>query len=289
MDFRVLALLPLASLLLLLVLFPLIELFRLALSTVQLEAGGLRQTYTGMDNLRTALGDQVFGVALRNTLIFVGLTTLAQILLGTALAVFVQRAGRIRRLAQSLLLWPIVVAPVVVSVVWWLILNSRIGALNAALDAVGLPEQGWLSSTLSLFAVMVVDVWHWTPVVFLIVFAAVQGADPELREAALVDGANERQVFRYITLPQILPAIGAAALIRAIGGVKTFDEVFILTGGGPGISSEIVSTFVHRLYSDQLEVGYASMVSVFTILIVVVFAVGIWALRRFFQAIGGAA
>jgi len=112
---------------------------------------------------------------------------------------------------------------------------------------------------------VLVDVWHWVPFVFLILFAAVEGLPREVLEAGRVDGATRWQLLWRVTLPLLMPAITVAFLFRAILAFKAFDEVFLLTGGGPGTSSELLSLHLYKVFFEQNQLGYGAMLSVFTI------------------------
>jgi multiple sugar transport system permease protein len=124
----------------------------------------------------------------------------------------------------------------------------------------------WLGvPSLALWSVILVDIWHWVPFVFLILFAAVEGLPREVLEAGRVDGATRWQLLWHVTLPLLMPAITVAFLFRSILAFKAFDEVFLLTGGGPGTSSELLSLHLFKVFFEQNQLGYGAMLSVFTI------------------------
>jgi multiple sugar transport system permease protein len=123
----------------------------------------------------------------------------------------------------------------------------------------------WLGSpSLALWSVVIVDIWHWTPFVFLILFAAVEGLPQDVIEAGHVDGASGWQLLRYVTLPLLMPALTVAFLFRSILAFKAFDEVYLLTGGGPGTSSELLSLHLYRVFFEQNQLGYGALLSVLT-------------------------
>jgi multiple sugar transport system permease protein len=129
-----------------------------------------------------------------------------------------------------------------------------------------------------VFSIIVVDIWHWTPLVFILIYAAIQGIEPELVEAAEVDGATESQVYRHIVIPLLLPAIAAATLIRLTMGAKAFDEMYVLTKGGPGTATTLVSLYIRNVFFDRLDLGYGAAISVLVILaisvVVILIAIG---------------
>jgi multiple sugar transport system permease protein len=133
-----------------------------------------------------------------------------------------------------------------------------------------MPHQSWLASTTwALPTLVVVDVWHWTPVVFLLVLAGLASIDQTLYEAARVDGASEWRIFWRITLPLLAPTLAIAAMARAILGFKVFDEIFLLTNGGPGTSTEVVSTYVRDVFFEQFNMGYGAFLGITIVLLLI--------------------
>ena len=126
---------------------------------------------------------------------------------------------------------------------------------------------------LALASVVIVDVWHWTSFLFLIMLAGVESLPYELGEAARVDGANEIQVYRHIFLPLLRPTIIVALMLRTILAFKVFDQIFLLTGGGPGTSSEVISLYVYKVFFVQGRMGYGALLALITALIMSVFVV----------------
>ncbi len=167
---------------------------------------------------------------------------------------------------RTLMIIPILVPPVAIGSMFKLMYNYDFGLFNQILAVVGLGPVSWLGSpSLALWSVVLVDIWHWVPFVFLILFAAVEGLPREVLEAGRVDGATRWQLLWRVTLPLLMPAITVAFLFRAILAFKAFDEVFLLTGGGPGTSSELLSLHLYKVFFEQNQLGYGAMLSVFTI------------------------
>jgi multiple sugar transport system permease protein len=147
-----------------------------------------------------------------------------------------------------------------------LMFNYDFGLFNQMLAAVNMNPVSWLGSTsLSLISVIIVDIWHWVPFIFLILFAAVDGLPKEVLEAGRVDGATRLQLLWKVTLPLLRRAIIVALLFRSILAFKTFDEVYLLTGGGPGTSSELLSLHLYKVFFEQNQLGYGALLSLFTI------------------------
>jgi multiple sugar transport system permease protein len=146
--------------------------------------------------------------------------------------------------------------------------------LNKVLTTFGLPEQAWLDTGPGAMASLVaLDVWHWSPVVFLFLYTGLKGIGADVLEAARVDGASEAAVLRRIVLPLLMPAIGAVALVRVVMGVKVFDEMYLLTAGGPNGATTLVSQRVQLWFFQDLKYGDASAFSLLVIAITVVLMV----------------
>lgn len=274
------AILPFAAFLAVFAVYPLAQLVRMAFSDVQLEQGLFTWSFAGVANFVRLLDDPIAVRAVVVTTIFTVSAVPASIVLGTLAAVLVDRSTLFTGLARNVILWPAVIAPVVVSLMWLLILSPNLGALNNLLATLGLPGQGWLGSpTGAMGAIIAVDVWHWTPVVFLIVYTALRGMDADVLAAARVDGASERQLLWHIVIPLLRPALLAAALIRLVMCVKAFDEVYLLTRGGPGSATTLVTLHIRNVFFDRVELGYGASYSV-VIVAVVAAVLALWAAGR---------
>lgn len=279
--FRTLSLLPFLVIVVLFGLYPFARVILMSFSRVDVMGGGMRTSWVGADNFVRALGSAAVRHSLVITFMFVVASTVLSVVLGTATAILTDRATRLQRLAQNILVWPAIIAPVVVSVLWVLILNPQIGVLNTLLGTLGLPEQGLLGSgTGAMAAVIGVDVWHWTPLVYLLVYSALKGIDPEILEAAALDGASAARAVRHVVLPMLAPALLAAVALRTVMGVKVFDEMYLLTRGGPGDSTTIISLLIRGIVFDDVDLGYGSAVSLVTVGSVLVVAMLILTGRR---------
>jgi multiple sugar transport system permease protein len=265
------ALIPFVAFGLLFAAYPLIEVGRMALSDVEIRGGVFQWSWAGFDNFAEVLSDPHSGRAIANTVIFVVASVVLSLVVGLVLALVVDRAVVMLPIARNMLVWPAVVAPVVVSLIWLLILSPTAGGLNKVLYTLGLPTQGWLGDgPTAMAAVIVVDVWHWTPVVFLFLYTALKGIDSSSLEAARVDGASEGAVIRHVVLPALRPAIAAVIIVRVIMGVKAFDEMYLLTAGGPDFATTLVTQHIKSLFFDNLEFGQASAFAFVVVLLTAV-------------------
>jgi multiple sugar transport system permease protein len=263
------AVLPFGVFMALFAVYPMVELIRMAFSKVRFERGQFLWSGAGLANFVQILDDAVAWKSVVNTVVFIGTTVPLTILLGTLLAILVDRAVLLHGVARNVVLWPAVITPVVISVMWLLILSPNVGVLNKVLASVGLPGQGLLGHGAgAMFSIILVDVWHWTPVVFLLVYTALRALDADILQAARVDGANEWQVLWRIVLPLLRPALAVAVVIRLIMGVKAFDEMYLLTRGGPENSTTLISLHIRNVFFDRLDLGYGAAFSLIVVLVV---------------------
>ncbi|WP_233809432.1 carbohydrate ABC transporter permease [Paraburkholderia sp. HP33-1] len=235
------------------------------------------RSFIGLANYRSVIADDEFGTSFVNTIQFMIVASIAEVLFGLALALLFVRAFPGRRIALPLAVLPMMLSTLVCSAIWRNWLNYR-GFLNALLAAADLPPVPWLSDPhLALWSLMLVDVWQWTPMAFLVILAGLQSIPPEIAEAARIDGANDWQCLRYITLPLVAPQVALAMLLRSIDTFKLFDKVYALTGGGPGNATQTLSTYIYDTGFRFFNVGPASAASVLMLVTCAVLVSGyIW-------------
>jgi len=220
---------------------------------------GAPPRFIGVENYLRLLGDPRFHAAVKVSAIFMLVATAAEVMLGVALALLVNRPFRGQTIVQGILLVPMITSPVAVGTIWYILYNGKIGPLTYFVDRLGFGVQDWLGSTLTaLPAIILADVWEWTPFVFLLALSGLQGIPETVVEAARIDGASAWKVWWYITLPLLRGVIVAAAILRAMDALKIFDTIFIMTGGGPGRSTESASLLVYRTAFTHFEFGYAA-------------------------------
>jgi multiple sugar transport system permease protein len=266
------SLLPAVVLFLVLTVYPMLRLFQMSVSTVSFSGGAERMAFDPLANLALLRADPVLRPAILNTLVFVAGSVTVEMIVGLALAIVVSRIARGKGLVRTIVILPILVPPVAIGSMWRLIYNYDFGVLNQAVELFGLPHVNWLGSpNLALLSVIMVDVWHWVPFIFLILFAAVEGLPVEIIEAAHIDGATFGQITRHVMLPLLLPATVIAFTFRAILAFKAFDEVFLLTAGGPGTATDLVSLHLYDVFFVQNQLGYGAMLSIALILAIVSF------------------
>ena len=224
---------------------------------------GARGEFIGFENYRELLSsDKKFLTAVWHTCLFVIVVVPIEFCGGLAIALWINREFRGRRLVLTLVMIPTVIAPIVVGLIWYLFFLPTFGLFTQGLNDLGLfRDTGVFSTPESALAVlMLIDIWEWTPFVMLILLAGLSAMPKAPIEAATLDGASRRQILWYVQIPLLRPLIVIALLLRSIDASKIFDTVYVLTGGGPGDSTEMVTTFAHRTSFMTWNLGYGAAI-----------------------------
>lgn len=219
----------------------------------------------GLDNFVAVAGDTVFWTALRHVLVFGVITIVVQMVIGLVVAILLSGdAVRGKVVYKIVMFLPVVLAPAAVATAFRSILSPD-GAFNGLLSTLlpGTVSTAWLANPdLVLYALAAINIWQWSGFSFLLYQAAISQIDKNLFEAASIDGASFLQTLRHITLPQLSGTHATLALTGCIGALKTFDIVYLTTGGGPGRSSEFLTTYIYKQVIDQYHAGYSAALSV---------------------------
>ena len=259
--------------------FPILYTLYLSFTNWNLTSG-MEPAFVGLDSYLRVLTEPRFLHALGRTFTFTSFAVTIEVVLGVMVAVILNRAFVGRNLAKLLLLLPLVATPVAVGIVFNLFYDPTIGLLNFLLSSLGLPQGSWVSSEKTVIAALIlVDVWQWTPMITLIVLAGLAGLAEEPMEAARVDGASEWQILRYVTIPMVMPVILTATILRLIDALKTFDIIFAMTGGGPGYASETLNIMGFKYSFEYFRIGQSSVILVALFLVVLLCSLGIMKLR----------
>lgn len=233
-----------------------------------------RQDFVGLDNFRLLVRNgPAFLGALGNQLLYAAATTIGKTGIGVLLAFFLNRAFVGRNALRALVYTPIMFSTIVVGIVFRFILAGD-GLLNDVLRGVGLGvlARDWLGSfELALWSVSAIDIWMGVGWTVVLVLAALQGVPEELIESAKIDGANKWRQATQVSLPIIMPMVGLAALLTTISGLKSFEIIYATTGGGPGRSTEVMTTFIARALGTT-NLGYASAVGFVQFVVITVIA-----------------
>jgi len=259
---------PVLAMLTGLTLLPLCALLVLSFSNVTWRNARPILTGAGLSNFAALLHDSLFLTSVRNTLVFAGVAVSIEIALGLTLALALGAVRRGKDFYTTAFMLPILLPGIVIGAIWALMYNPDFGIIDASLGALGLPARDWLGNPdTALGAIVAVDVWHWTPFCFLLLYAAVESLPADVFEAARIDGASAWQRCRFIALPLLAPAIMVVLAFRAIIAFKVFDEVYLLTSGGPGTSTEVVSLTIYRRFFVEDRAGSGAAMSIVAFLV----------------------
>ena len=271
----ILFLAPTVVVLLGLVVFPLV--FSLSLSLHDWNViRTAKWKFIGLGNYSTILfEDPYFRKAFLVTVLYLIGTVPVQFALGLGVALILYRITRkIIGLLRTTMVIPAIMTPIVVGIIWRLMYNPDMGMLNYLLSLIGLPPVNWTGMPVSaLPSVMMADIWEWTPFMALIMLAGLQALPREPLEAAVVDGASNWQTLRLIILPLMSPVMLVAILIRLMDSFKTFDLIFVLTQGGPGMSTEVLNYYTYKYGFKFFLMGYASALSWLLVIVLNVIAI----------------
>lgn len=241
-------------------------------------------TFVGLQNVVELFTAPSARSALRNTLLIAASTTVVQTVFGLALALALHSSLRSRHLLRTLFFAPALLPPVIIGFLWQYILTPS-GPLNEALASLGLTglQQNWLGDpSIALASVIAVIIWQNAGLTMVIYLAGLQGVPAELLEAAAIDGANGWQRLRRVTIPLLLPATTIAMSLTLIGSLKLFDQVYVMTGGGPGYATETLSVVMYKEAFVSGRYGYAAAIALVLTMIVFAFALlQLRGLRRF--------
>jgi multiple sugar transport system permease protein len=260
---------PAALVMLLALGYPLVQSIWLSFHQWAIGAPLSSATFIGLDNYRILLSDPNVWASIRVTLFFAFAVVVIEVALGVALALVLDRQIRGMSVFRTIFILPMMVAPIVVGLIWRYLYNEQFGPFTTALKAIGLPVVPWLSSPdMALISVIIADVWQWTPFIFILSLAALQSLPASAIEAARIDGATRWQTILHVKLPLMMPVIIVAALLRLIDAFKVLEVIYILTEGGPGLSTEILSLHIYKTAFTSQQLGRASALSNILLLIV---------------------
>jgi len=244
---------------------------------------GAGRSFVGLANYERLFSDARFHDSIWRTLYFTALAVVIPVVLGVAAALAFNRKFPLRGLARTIFILPMMATPVAVALVWTMMFHPQLGVLNWMLSQFGIPPSMWVYDADTVIPTLVmVEVWHWTPLVMLLVLGGLASLPVDPYEAAKIDGATSWQAFRYITLPLLAPFIMVAVIIRTIDALKAFDTIYVITQGGPGTASETINIFLYLNAFAYYNMGYASaVVVVFFALIIGLALLLLWSRERF--------
>ncbi|MGE4454901.1 MAG: carbohydrate ABC transporter permease [Sphaerochaeta sp.] len=275
--------LPAVLFVVILMVFPVVYTFFLSFTDWSLTSGR-PLSVVGLSSYFKVLKEPRFLQSMGRTFYFTFAAVFFEMVIGTALALILNRKFKGKGIVKTLLLLPLVATPVAIGIVWNLFYDPTIGILNYVLSVLKLPQSGWVSDASTVMpSLIIVDIWQWTPMITIIVLAGLAGLSTEPYESAMVDGANARQVLFRITLPMLMPTILTAVILRAIDALKTYDIIYSMTGGGPGYASENLNVLAFKYSFEYFRMGQSAVMLVFLFAIVMLFSLMVMRVRRIFE------
>lgn len=280
-KWRAIALSPAIAIFVVMSILPVLNLVAMSVNEITWVDGRSVWTFVGAAHYRRLAEDTLLRAGALNTMIFAIGGVAIQIVLGFLLAWAVSRLRRARIVYRTIFILPILVPGILIGAIWKLMLNYDFGLVNGALELFGVNPLDWLGTpALALPSVIAVDIWHWTPFCFLLLLAGFESLPQDVQEAARVDGAGTWNELRYVLIPMMMPVIVVTFLFRFVTSLKVFDEIYLLTGGGPGSATEVLSYTIYRTFFAQDRMGYGSAMSVTVLFFIALLIVAALAASR---------
>lgn len=266
---------PLLLYIVIIAIYPLFFSFRISLFDYRLTDPNQIQTFIGLENYIRAFKDPTVLISLKNTLIYVAGTVTVELLLGLGLALLFSPETKLAQIVRSFLLIPMALPPLVVGLIWKSLYNADFGVIPFYLKQLGIDvgrgPLGELSTAMP--AVMLIDVWQWTPLLMIIFLAGLKSLPQEPYEAAYVDGASRWQSFIYLTLPLMKPTFLIAFLLRTVQSFKVFDTIYATTSGGPGQATTVLNYHIYTVGLTFFDMGYAAALANILLVMVTVLSI----------------
>lgn len=226
--------------------------------------------FIGLQNYAEVLHDSYFTKSVGTTLIFTVCVVVIEFLVGLVIALLLNNIRKARNLLFTVIIVPMMITPIAVGLIWRLLLHSDLGIVNYLLSLIGISGKAWLAdSSLALGTVMFIDIWQNVPYMVLVILAGLVTLPTDPYEAAAIDGSSRLQSFFSLTVPMMMPTFSVVLLLRSITALKTYDLIFVLTRGGPGTTTEVISYHIYQQAFRYLEIGKASSMSYLLLLLIV--------------------
>ena len=238
-----------------------------------------QSTFVGLKNYFSLWNDPSFRESVAVTLKFSISVVAIAMLIGVGLALLLDRKRRGMSVLRTLFILPMMIAPVVVGLIWRYMYHPTLGVFNRGLDMVGIGSVDWLGQH-ALLSVIIADIWQWTPFIFILSLAALQSLPRSALEAARIDGATGWQQIIHIKLPLMMPVLIVTGLLRLIDAFKVLEVILVMTGGGPGLSTEILALRISRTATEFRELGVAAAMSNYLLMMLLVLTVSMLVYNR---------
>ena len=240
--------------------------------------------WVGLKNYSDLLVDDAFKESLWVTLKFAFIVVSIEMVIGLGLALLLDRNIRGMSALRTIFILPMMIAPIVVGLMWRYMYHPSVGIFNRTLNDLGFESIPWLSdSTWALISIIIADVWQWTPFIFILCLAALQSLPRSTLEAARLDGANAWQQALYIKIPLMMPVLIVTLLLRLIDAFKVLEVILVMTNGGPGLSTEIMSLRISRTASEFRELGEAAAMSNYLLILLLLLTISMFVYNKIME------
>ena len=250
-------------------LYPVLTAFQLAGFKWEMGTPWSSAQWVGLDNFISAFSNEQVWSSLWTTLLFAGVCVSAEMVLGIALALALEHPVRGMAVFRTIFILPMMIAPIAVGLVWRYMFDAQFGLINALLGLFDIKAMTWLADpSLAFVAIVIADIWQWTPFVFIMMLAALASVDSAVLEAARIDGANWWQQIFLVKLPMVMHVIAITLMMRLIDAFRVLEVIYVLTFGGPGNSTEILALHIYKTAFVGQQMGVAAAVSVLLLVVV---------------------
>lgn len=227
--------------------------------------------FVGIKNYISIIHDAYFQIAVRNTVMFTFFCVIIETVLGLIIAVFINSFKIGKKIIRTLVLFPMLLPPVTVALIWQTMLSNNNGIINQILGYFNIASINWLMDVKTAFwSILVIDVWQYTPLTFLLIYSSLQTVSKDQYESASIDGADSLRKFIHITMPNIKEGLEMVVLLRIIDSFRLFDKVNILTKGGPANTTATITQYIYQYGTKNFKIGYASGAAVIMTVIVLI-------------------
>ena len=262
-------------------LFPLLYSFYLSFFRLKLNLPNQTPTFVGLENYLKMFTDSMLHVSTWNTIVFACISVALEVVLGLMVAMVICSDSMWSRVATSIFMIPMIMAPVAIGTMWRMMLDASTGVVNYFLSFFGVDPVQWLADpTMAKISVLLVNVWQLTPWVTVICAAGLKALPQDCIQAALVDGATPRQIFWKIVLPLIKPVLVIVVMMRFTDAFKVFDTIYVMTNGGPGTATEMLPNFIYKQGLKYYDAGYAAALAIVFVLVMALITLFFLNLRK---------
>lgn len=263
---KILFLLPLVIWIAGITIFPLIFTLRLSLFDWHF---GIEPSFAGLKNYVKAFQDERTLNSLQVTILYVAITVVGEVILGFFIALLFHKRIREAKYLRSIMIMPLFAAPVAIAYIGMILFHTEYGPVNYLLGLIGINPVNWLGTSITAMAsIILLDIWQWTPFTFIVILAGLNSLPSEPYESAMIDGANNWQLMRFLTIPMLSPVLITAIVFKLVYSFKVFDLPYALTAGGPGTSTEVLAMYIHRQGLEFFNMGYAASLSIIFLIMV---------------------